>query len=188
MQWAPPDLSSPAVCGTTKGLSSVHLEAGRGCVALLLPFVWFKWVSAGSALPCLPGCKLTPPILNGNPISCGVFLGSTWFLRMGKVKEWNQNYQLMSKKDLGFFSGWGWPHELWSGLPFDWGKLQALGLKVEVLECLLIGCAWSLLKYLLSIHICFTCACVYTHVCVIFGLPVRTRSWGMQCYFGGGED
>lgn len=33
------------------------------CGHLAPLFVWFKWVSAGSALPCFPGCKLTPPSL-----------------------------------------------------------------------------------------------------------------------------
>lgn len=50
---------------------------------------WFMWVSASSALPCFPACKLTPPILNGNPVWCGAFLGSTWLQGRGaKPKLW----------------------------------------------------------------------------------------------------
>lgn len=79
---------SPAVCGTTRGL--VLCPPGSWlwvCGHLASLFVCFKWVSAGSALLCFPGCKLTPPILNGNSIWRGMFLGSTWLLGMDKEKE-----------------------------------------------------------------------------------------------------
>lgn len=144
---------------------NLHHDSELSCCPVLCPpgswvwvcghlaplFVWFKWVSAGSALPCFPGCKLTPPSL-------------VWCVSGKHMTSGNGQGKGMKSKL----------------------SAQALGLKDKVLECLLIEYAWSLLKFLSSIHIhshVQTC----THMCVICGLLVKTRRlWGMHLSFGGG--
>lgn len=88
---------------------------------------------------------------------------STWLLGMGKEKEWNQNCQLCLQGSEIFF--WrrvaSWILEstpLWLGIVAGpW--LQSWGPWVFVY------CAWSLCKYLSSIHI-HSRAHMHTQVCV----------------------
>lgn len=82
--------------------------------------------------------------------------GSTWLLRMGKEKEWNQDCQicLQGSGILLWMRVALWILESTS----LWGQLQAFDFKVEVLKCLLIvhdPCA----------NICHPSIYIHMHIC-----------------------
>lgn len=144
--------------GLPEGLSSVHLEAGHGYVAILLFSVWFKWVSAGSALPCFPGCKL-------RPIWRGVFLGKKHMTSgNGQGKGVKPKLSALSAGIWDLFLEEGGFMNLGVYAPLTGDSCRPLASKLRSLSvCLLC----MILVQIFVIHpYTFTCTHAHTSVCV----------------------